>query len=542
MEKQYKNKRKKVYKHKKHNLFMKRGTFALILTFIILINISFVLADGGYFPPPGHWVRPGQQKAIIFHEDNTETLIVTSDFRGNAEDLVWIIPTPTQPKITKANEQIFSNIAELTRPQYSSGLDFGTRIMTEAGIDKSSSVVVLSSEKVDYYNVTVVMATDSKELSEWFNEHNYTYPKEYEYVLNHYIKKGWKFTAIKISPEAQTSTEVELDLREGHPTPVKLTFLSEKIVYPLKISAVEFKEGFKISTNLELNKQAIEHLDDIGYEKLAKEETAKKIFNQIIADRLADKEYSNSIARNYSLIIPSYEYSSLLTQYCNYESCVRSNLEADFRNYFSRNRIYLSSTYNYNYVPIYLYVISDSKQEADNFYTRYANWVDGDEIKDLGDDENGNPLIQPEKNKYFLTYLYASLQKSQMDDDVFLEKADNNNKVNAGPETWEMLLYGLIIGFFIFLIWIFTPIGIMFIAGSLILTFSSNKTARIFGWIMNILSIVLTLLIGLIFFIIFIVNGAISHYATISSLITTLFILAITIIISILLLKHTSSK
>ncbi len=541
MKKQGKNKIKKVYKYKKQDILMKRGITALILAFIILTNISLVIADGGYFPSPGHWVRPGQQKAIIFYEDNTETLIVTSDFRGNAEDLVWIIPTPTQPKITKANEQIFSNIAELAHPQYSSGPRIGFSRTLSAGAEKSS-IVVLSSEKVDYYNATVVMATNSKELSEWFNENNYAYPEEYEYVLNHYIKKGWKFTAIKISPKAQTSTEVELDLREGHPTPIKLTFLSEKIVYPLKISAVEFSQGFKISTNLELNKQAIEHLEDIDYEKLAKEETAKKVFNQIIADRLADKEYSDSIAKNYSLIIPSYEYSSLLTQYCNYESCVRSNLESDFRNYFSRNKIYLKSSHSYDHVPIYLYVISDAKYNEDNFHIRYANWVDKEDIEDLGDDENENPLIQPKENKYFLTYLYTSLQKSQMDDDVFLEKAENNRKVNAGPKTWEKLLYGLIIGFFLFLIWIFTPLGIMFIAGSLMITFTSNKTARIFGWIMNILSIVLTFLIGLIFLIIFIVNKVISHYATISILITKLFILAITIIISILLLKHTSSR
>jgi hypothetical protein len=129
-----------------------------------------------------------------------------------------------------------------------------------------------------------------------------------------------------------------------------------------------------------------------------------------------------------------------------------------------------------------------------------------------------------------------------MDDDIFLEKANNNKKVNAGPEAWQIFLYGLIIGFFVFLSWIFTPIGIMFIAGSLILTFSSNKNARIFGWIMSTLSIFLTFLIGLVFFVITLINGALSHYAVISGLITIFFILIITVIISMILLKHKPSR
>ena len=132
-----------------------------------------------------------------------------------------------------------------------------------------------------------------------------------------------------------------------------------------------------------------------------------------------------------------------------------------------------------SYTPIQLYVVAEDKYEADNFYIQYGNWVKKSELEDLGTDDNGDPFIQPTERKYFLTSLYANMQKSQMDDDVFLRKADNNRKVNAGPETWQIFIYGLITGFVVFIMWIFTPLGIMFIAGTLILFLNSIVLARI---------------------------------------------------------------
>ena len=74
------------------NKYKMRGKILLVFAlFFILLEVSFVIADGGYFPPQGYWVRPGAQNAIIFYEDNVETMILTSGFQGNAKDLVWII-------------------------------------------------------------------------------------------------------------------------------------------------------------------------------------------------------------------------------------------------------------------------------------------------------------------------------------------------------------------------------------------------------------------------------------------------------------------
>ena len=429
----------KTHKQKKPGKTMKRVNLIFLFAILfIVLQLSSVLADGGYIPRPGYWVRPGQQRAIILHEENTETMILTSSFQGNAKDLVWIVPTPTRPKITKANEEVFTNMAKLAIPEYSREIGLNYRVMMEATTGKSDiSVAVIESKQVDYYDINVLIAANSQDLVTWFNDNNYDYPEEYGYVLQHYINNGWFFTAIKISPEAQGATEVIQDLKEGNPTPIKMVFLSNKIVFPLKISSIDFK--------------------------------------------------------------PEEE-----------------------ENYYYR--------YN-NYIPIQLYILADSKYEHNQFNTIYGNWVKKTQIEKLADDGNGNPLIQPKNEKYFLTSLNTNIQKSQMDDDIFLKKAENNKKVNAGPETWQLFLYGLLLGSVLFMVWVFTPMGIMFIAGSLILFLSSNKTARILGGIMEVCSIILTLIVGLLFFIIATNSGSLGNYVVISFLTTCLFIFIINFII-----------
>jgi hypothetical protein len=96
----------------------------------------------------------------------------------------------------------------------------------------------------------------------------------------------------------------------------------------------------------------------------------------------------------------------------------------------------------------------------------------------------------------------------------------------------------LLLGTILLVVWIFTPLGILFIVGSLILFFSSSKAAKIFGWVMNVISFVITLLIGTILFIVSTLSGTLSNYIVVSMLITCILILAIMIIFITLIKKY----
>jgi hypothetical protein len=375
-------------------------------------------------------------------------MIVTSGFIGNAKDFVWIIPTPAKPEITKASEKVFENAAKLAQPVYGNRGIGGIELMAAGGAKAGIGVEVIESKKVDYYDVTVLSATSSDDLVRWFNANDYSYSQEFEYVLRYYVKKGWYFTAIKVSPETQGAREVTMDLQEGHPTPVKMVFSSKDIVFPLKISSVDFKP-----------------------------ESEEGIY---------------------------YRYGS--------------------------------------YVPIQLYVIADGKYQADMFNIQYGNWVKKSEIEGLGDDENGEPFIRPEGRKYYLTSLYSSYSKSLMDEDIVLKSAPDNKKVNAGPETWQIFLYGLGIGMLLLIAWTLCPLGIMFVIGALILFLSSNRAARIFGWIIEIFSLAATLIIGVIFFSMTAMNNSLGNYVVVSFLITCLVIVCLCVLLITLELRYKKAE
>ena len=481
---------------------MKRTLIALFAVGFILLSLAQVLADGGYFQHPGYWVRPGQQKAVIFYEDNTETMILTSSFQGNAKDLVWIVPTPSKPEVTKSSDKVFINVAKLAMPKYDRGFGYAKVMSAAKGeLQEAGGVVVLESKQVDYYDVNVLLATNTQDLVKWFNEHNYSYPETYSYVIKSYIDKGWYFTAIRISPESQGATEVVRDLKEGNPTPIKMTFLSDKIIFPLKISSVDFPNS-----------------DNKKYGPAQ---------NEPIGATRKDK-YGNTWAKVSNIT----NGANWRTDAYNYQGTAWSDWLIDQQ---PGGINYEEYYYRYSdYVPINLYVIADGKYEADGFYPQYGNWVKKADIKKLGSDDNGVSYIQPKNNKYFLTSLSASYQKSQMDEDLILTKSDNNQKVNAGPEIWQLFLYGLLLGLILFVVWIFSPLGILFIIGILMLFFSSSRIARVFGWIMNITSFIITLIIGIILLIISITSNSLNNYIVLSLLITDAFVLGMIIIFTLL--------
>jgi hypothetical protein len=370
--------------------------------------------------------------------------------------------------------------------------------------DIEPGVIVLQSKKVDYYDVNVVKARTSEDLVTWFNNNNYTYPEDYAYVLDHYIDKKWYFTAIKVDVGSLGATAVQQDLKEGHPTPVKLVFSSTKIVFPLKISSVEFKPK-----------------DQFGP----------------ASDSPVGSRRKNSQGKYFAKI--SMDTSE--ANWCNYELgewCVSDEIVDTWPGGIdSQYRSYRST-----YIPIRLYVIADGKYQADYFNADYANWVSKKDIEDLGYDDSGDPYIQPKEGKYFITSLYSSMQKGQMDEDVILRKADDNRKVNAGPEAWEMFVYGLIIGIILFITWVFTPLGIMFVAGCLVIFLARDRGIRILGWVIEIVSLVITLLIGFILLILTLGYGTVTDYVVASMLITLGLICLIMLIIILIQVRVRRGK
>jgi len=94
----------------------------------------------------------------------------------------------------------------------------------------------------------------------------------------------------------------------------------------------------------------------------------------------------------------------------------------------------------YSSVTVQLYVIADSRKTLPSFSTDYANWIKKDSIQKLALDDQGDPLLQPTENKYFLTKLTNYMYYEDMTEDLFLRDASTNGTIGdpievGGPTT-----------------------------------------------------------------------------------------------------------
>lgn len=225
---------------------MKKILALVVLFFALIIPIT-TRADGGLMPPHGYWIAETDQKAVIVFENNTETLILSTNFQGDAKEFAWIIPTPTQPQVDKGPYNIFESLQELTDVYDGGNIIYDSPLMMGAP-EKTASVRVVEQKKIDIYDISVLEANDNEALYKWLQDNDYNYPAYGKAVLDDYIRNDWYFTAVKIIPESLAQATNQLN--QGTITPLQLVFSSTKIVYPLKISSITMNNSANTSPQI----------------------------------------------------------------------------------------------------------------------------------------------------------------------------------------------------------------------------------------------------------------------------------------------------
>lgn len=218
---------------KTRNLFQ---FFAATIAFLIFTNVAF--ADGMLVAPPSKMMMETEQKAIIFYDEGIEHLFLSISFAGDADNFAWIVPTPAQPEVGKSTDRVFERLDELTRPEYPIPEQRYNNTMGGWSTDGAEkSVTVLETKKIEYYDISVLEANNKEALYNWLNDHGYRFPQAGNYIIDEYIQKGWIFTAVKIDDQRFAAGGAG-QLQTGHAIPLKLSFSTDKIVYPMKISSV----------------------------------------------------------------------------------------------------------------------------------------------------------------------------------------------------------------------------------------------------------------------------------------------------------------
>src|SRR3989344_1517911 len=228
---------------------------------------------------------------------------------------------------------------------------------------------VVDENKIsDIYDLAVLESNDEEALSNWLKENNYFLPKNSEFVLKEYIEKRYYFVVAKVNPDS-ISPFVAGQIREGHLNPIKMTFTTDQPVYPIKLA------GASMAT--------VSSKSDINY-----------IDSGVVSpDRVE---------------IPPRSYEPQPV-----------NPAPD----------YYKPTYSST--PVVIYTISQDKQYLPGFNTEYAGVVAERKIENLATNSADKPWIDVKGQRY-LTKLSKYMTPYEMNNDLVLRKADDNEPVGSG--------------------------------------------------------------------------------------------------------------
>lgn len=206
------------------------------ILYALLGCLGTLFADGGIFPPPGIYLDEPYQYAIIEYAGSEEILHLLINVSSDASSFGWIVPLPSKPTIEEDTIAVFEEIEEMCRPQYGG---FGCGDIYYGG-EYYDGVRELEEGSVGVLSYVIIEARNPDSLFVWLQENGYFLVDSSDTarareIFTDYIERDWVFVAFDVQ---EIADDYSINVQ-----PVKFTFSSSQIVYPLQITSLNRGES-----------------------------------------------------------------------------------------------------------------------------------------------------------------------------------------------------------------------------------------------------------------------------------------------------------
>lgn len=192
---------------------------------------------GAYVPDhPGASVA--DERAVIAWDGTTEDILMSFTVAGSSDKAAWVMPVPSAAQVTLGDADVFQALDRLTAPRVEyrdswwptfSWLPMGSSIPDLTGAP-AGAVNVLGSQRIGPFDVTRLAANDPAALANWLTDKGFPHPGGLDENLAPYVADGWEVVAIQLAP-AEANGMLTGDLQ-----PLRLSFASDGVVYPMRLS------------------------------------------------------------------------------------------------------------------------------------------------------------------------------------------------------------------------------------------------------------------------------------------------------------------
>lgn len=204
-------------------------TYVVSAVLLVLVHIipSPVSAAGLFLTNGYTQIAPAEDRALLLHDGKVETIYTSTTFTLNPL-VVWnfafLLPIPSQPTVEIVATDVFQ--------------------VLDAATEKANGSAHASStfSRPAYLNSYKIFAPSQqlRELTAWLDQKGYILPKDALSHLTTYAQKQWYFVVAEVSgTHIQMAATDSLTARAAHTMPLKITFDSPTVYYPLSLGAVQ---------------------------------------------------------------------------------------------------------------------------------------------------------------------------------------------------------------------------------------------------------------------------------------------------------------
>ncbi|MFG1622177.1 DUF2330 domain-containing protein [Kribbella sp. NPDC049227] len=203
------------------------------------VTPAWACACGGYLPDAQSRARAYGENALVRHDAGTEQITLSMAINGSSKKAAWIMPVPAAAKVELGDTALFNRLDHLTRPKvvvrktYWPFRDLG--IMAGAGdtagaAAPGSGVNVREQMVLGPFQVARLGGSTGSAVTDWLRTNGYVVPAGLAANLTPYLSENWEIVAVKLAPRTDGET------MSGATPPLRLTFASDRIVYPMRLS------------------------------------------------------------------------------------------------------------------------------------------------------------------------------------------------------------------------------------------------------------------------------------------------------------------
>ncbi|MCV6962586.1 DUF2330 domain-containing protein [Mycobacterium intermedium] len=199
---------------------------------MLLAPTGHACACGAAIPPSGADATMNSEVALLHWDGTTETIVMQLGMDASTDNVALVVPTPTPATVDKADQAVFTELSRLTAPKvehqrrWRLGLGLSSATDTDAAV-AAKGPQVLSQVQLGPLEATTLAGGDLAGLQKWLSDNGYAIRPAVLSALDPYVRDGWAFVAMRLT----STTHIV-----GGLDPVRLTFRSPRLVYPMRLS------------------------------------------------------------------------------------------------------------------------------------------------------------------------------------------------------------------------------------------------------------------------------------------------------------------